>query len=103
MRFTLATTNTVARHALRRGITTGTPIRSVASAASESSGPSYTQPDADKMVDATAPTAEEKAALMARSFELPVHTLSPRQICDAELLLNGGFDPLDGFLTRTHT
>lgn len=27
-------------------------------------------------------------------------TLKPRQICDAELLLNGGFAPLDGFLNE---
>lgn len=27
--------------------------------------------------------------------------LKPRQVCDAELLLNGGFAPLDGFLNQT--
>lgn len=32
----------------------------------------------------------------------PVHSwsLTPRQLCDVELLLNGGFAPLDGFLSQ---
>ena len=30
--------------------------------------------------------------------ELTSHDLSPRQICDLELLMNGGFNPLKGFL-----
>jgi len=32
--------------------------------------------------------------------ELTSHDLSPRQICDLELLMNGGFNPLKGFLTE---
>ena len=31
---------------------------------------------------------------------LPSVTLTARQLCDAELLLNGGFSPLDGFMTE---
>ena len=32
------------------------------------------------------------------SLDIPSITLSQRQICDLELLLNGGFTPLDGFM-----
>ena len=32
--------------------------------------------------------------------ELTSHDLSPRQICDLELLMNGGFNPLKGFLSE---
>ena len=32
--------------------------------------------------------------------DLPSWDLSPRQICDLELLMNGGFHPLKGFLTE---
>src|SRR5262245_24946382 len=39
---------------------------------------------------------EEKA----RSREWKSWDLSPRQLCDTELLLNGGFSPLEGFMGR---
>ena len=42
---------------------------------------------------------EERAeALKAQSFDLPSITLGQRQLCDLELLLNGGFAPLEGFM-----
>ncbi len=40
-------------------------------------------------------TAEE---LKAESRDLPSFTLQPRHLCDLELLLNGGFSPLRGFM-----
>jgi sulfate adenylyltransferase len=38
--------------------------------------------------------------LRAASREWPSWDLTPRQICDLELLLNGGFSPLRGFMSR---
>jgi sulfate adenylyltransferase len=37
--------------------------------------------------------------LQRASKEWPSWDLTPRQLCDLELLLNGGFSPLDGFMT----
>lgn len=50
----------------------------------------------------TAPIAdpERAAELQELSCEWPSLDLSPRQLCDLELLLNGGFSPLRGFMTR---
>ena len=41
---------------------------------------------------------ERAAELQAASREWPSWDLSPRQQCDLELLLNGGFSPLRGFM-----
>lgn len=38
------------------------------------------------------------AELRANSVQLPSLTLNDRQLCDLELLLNGGFSPLTGFM-----
>jgi sulfate adenylyltransferase len=38
--------------------------------------------------------------LQAASREWPSWDLTPRQLCDLELLLNGGFSPLQGFMSR---
>ena len=40
------------------------------------------------------------AELKAHSKEWPSWDLTPRQVCDVELLLNGGFSPLRGFMNR---
>jgi sulfate adenylyltransferase len=40
------------------------------------------------------------AELKGHSKEWPSWDLSPRQLCDLELLMNGGFSPLRGFMTR---
>ncbi len=45
-------------------------------------------------------SAEVAARLKAESGAYPSITLSQRQLCDLELLLNGGFSPLAGFMTQ---
>ena len=43
---------------------------------------------------------DEAERLKWESLELPSVTLTQRQLCDLELMLNGGFTPLDGFMDR---
>jgi sulfate adenylyltransferase len=49
------------------------------------------------LIDLFAP-AERAAELRAASRDWPSWDLTPRQQCDLELLMNGGFSPLTGFL-----
>jgi len=44
--------------------------------------------------------AKRAEALKAESQDWPSWDLTPRQLCDLELLMNGGFSPLGGFMTR---
>ena len=44
--------------------------------------------------------ADRAAELKAHSKEWPSWDLSPRQLCDLELLVSGGFSPLRGFMNR---
>jgi sulfate adenylyltransferase len=43
---------------------------------------------------------EQAAATKAASRDFPSWDLTPRQICDLEMLLNGGFSPLTGFMNK---
>lgn len=44
--------------------------------------------------------ADKQEALRAEAITLPSVVLTDRQLCDLELLLNGGFSPLEGFLNQ---
>ncbi len=45
-------------------------------------------------------SAESAQKLKVEAGNMPSWDLTPRQICDLELLMNGGFFPLKGFLTE---
>ena len=53
------------------------------------------EPHGGELVDLLVPEAEREE-LKAASRDWPSWDLTPRQICDLELLLNGGFSPLRG-------
>lgn len=43
---------------------------------------------------------DEAERLKTAAFDVPSVTLSKRQLCDLELLITGGFSPLQGFMAR---
>ncbi len=57
------------------------------------------EPHGGRLVDPLV-GAERAAELKTASRDWPSLDLSPRHLCDLELLLNGGFSPLTGFMNR---
>ncbi|MEO8672852.1 MAG: bifunctional sulfate adenylyltransferase/adenylylsulfate kinase [Tahibacter sp.] len=56
-------------------------------------------PHGGSLVDLLVPEAE-RAALKRSASGLPAWDLTPRQLCDVELLITGAFSPLTGFMRR---
>lgn len=52
------------------------------------------------LMDLIARDANRKESLKEEAATLFHLTLSDRQLCDLELIMNGGFSPLTGFMCR---
>lgn len=61
---------------------------------------SLPQPHGGVLKDLIARDAPRRAQLFEESEKLPALILTERQLCDLELILNGGFSPLEGFMNE---
>ena len=57
-------------------------------------------PHGGVLKDLLARDASKKEQLLAEVENLPSIVLTDRQLCDLELILNGGFSPLEGFMIQ---
>jgi len=57
-------------------------------------------PHGGVLKDLVARDAPRRNDLEAEAEKLPAITLTERQLCDLELIMNGGFSPLEGFMNE---
>merc|ERR1712070_1006324 len=57
-------------------------------------------PHGGVLKDLIARDAPRRQELAAEAEKLPAVVLGDRQLCDIELILNGGFSPLEGFMNE---
>ena len=58
-------------------------------------------PHGGVLKDLVARDAHKRDSLLAEAESLPDLILTERQLCDLELLVSGGFSPLEGFMNET--
>ncbi|MGD2114179.1 MAG: bifunctional sulfate adenylyltransferase/adenylylsulfate kinase [Acidobacteriota bacterium] len=75
------------------------PFRNPSTTGQQSTEHHLIQPHGGELVDLMV-DADRAAELREASRDWPSWDLTPRQICDLELILNGGFSPLRGFMSR---
>lgn len=61
---------------------------------------SLNPPHGGVLKDLHARDAPIRAQLLAESEQIPDIRLTERQLCDLELIMNGGFSPLEGFMGK---
>jgi len=61
---------------------------------------SLPQPHGGALKDLIARDQPRRTQLFEESETLPALVLTERQLCDLELILNGGFSPLEGFMNE---
>lgn len=59
-------------------------------------------PHGGVLKDLLALHAPRRAELTKEAETLPAIVLTERQLCDLELIMNGGFSPLEGMLLAVH-
>ena len=57
-------------------------------------------PHGGVLKDLIARDASRRVELAAEAETLPALTLTERQLCDLELIMTGGFSPLEGFMNE---
>ncbi|MEO8803078.1 MAG: bifunctional sulfate adenylyltransferase/adenylylsulfate kinase [Rudaea sp.] len=57
-------------------------------------------PHGGRLVNLQIVPAADRVALKRQTAQMPAWDLTARQLCDLELLMNGAFSPLEGFMTR---
>jgi len=57
-------------------------------------------PHGGELKDLVARDAPRRAELSAEAEKLPAIVLTERQLCDLELIMNGGFSPLEGWMNE---